>query len=54
VPLSMMLAAILLLVADVLGRVVTSGAEVQAGVMMAILGAPAFIVLVRRRRLVAL
>lgn len=53
VPLSMLLAAGFLVVADTLGRVVSGGAEVEAGIMTAILGAPVFIALVRRRRLVA-
>jgi iron complex transport system permease protein len=54
IPLSMLLAAALLVVADTVGRVVTSGREIEAGVMTAILGAPVFIALVRRRKLVAL
>jgi len=54
VPLSMLLAAAFLVLADTIGRVVTGGAEVEAGVMTAILGAPVFIAIVRRRRLVAL
>jgi iron complex transport system permease protein len=53
VPLSMLLASAFLVLADTVGRVVTGGAEVEAGVMTAILGAPVFIALVRRRRLVA-
>lgn len=54
IPLSMLLAAAFLVLADTVGRVVTGGAEVEAGVMTAILGAPVFIAIVRRRRLVAL
>jgi len=53
-PLSMLSAAALLVVADTVGRIVTSGREIEAGVMTAILGAPVFIALVRRRKLVAL
>ncbi len=53
VPLSMLLAAGFLVLADTLGRVVSGGAEVEAGIMTAILGAPVFIALVRRRRMVA-
>jgi iron complex transport system permease protein len=53
VPLSMLLAAAFLILADTLGRVVTGGAEVEAGIMTAVLGAPVFIAIVRRRRLVA-
>lgn len=54
VPLSMLLAATLLVFADTLGRVATSGREIEAGIMTALLGAPVFVALVRRRRLVAL
>ncbi|GAA1508474.1 iron chelate uptake ABC transporter family permease subunit [Nocardioides humi] len=50
VPLSMLYSAILLLLADTVGRVVTRD-EVEAGIMTAFLGAPVFIALVRRRRL---
>ena len=48
------LAPTLLLGADVIGRVVDRPGEVQVGVVTALLGAPAFIALVRRRRLVRL
>ncbi len=48
-PLSMLLAPMLLLAADVLGRVVVRPGEVQVGVVVALLGAPFFIWLVRRR-----
>ncbi len=50
VPLSMLMAATLLVLADVAGRIVTDG-EVAAGIMCALVGAPVFILLVRRRRL---
>lgn len=53
VPLSMLLAACFLVLADTLGRVVSGGAEIEAGIMTAILGAPVFIAFVRRRRLVS-
>lgn len=46
------LGPVLLLGADVLGRVVARPAEVPVGVMTALVGAPVFIALVRRRRLV--
>jgi iron complex transport system permease protein len=46
--------AVLLLVADVLGRVVVRPSELQAGLMLAWVGAPLFIVLVRRKRIAAL
>ncbi|WP_369373281.1 FecCD family ABC transporter permease [Promicromonospora sp. Populi] len=54
VPLSMLLAATVLVLADTVGRVVTSGREIEVGVMTALLGAPVFVALVRHRRLVAL
>ncbi|MFB9907538.1 FecCD family ABC transporter permease [Allokutzneria oryzae] len=53
-PWSMVLAPTLLLAADVLGRLVARPMELQAGIVTAVLGAPVFIALVRRRRLVAL
>lgn len=53
-PFSMMLGALLLLFADVLGRVVVAPAEIGAGVMSALIGAPFFIALARRRKLVQL
>ncbi|WP_408897218.1 FecCD family ABC transporter permease [Nocardioides sp. R1-1] len=49
-PLSMVLSAALLLLADTAGRI-ASEREVEAGIMTAFIGAPLFIVLVRRRRL---
>jgi iron complex transport system permease protein len=54
VPYSVVLGAVLLLAADVLGRVVVRPAELQVGIVTALLGAPFFIWLVRRRRLVGL
>lgn len=53
-PLSALLAPTLLLVADILGRVVIRPSEVQAGVLVAFIGGPFFIMLVRRRRLAEL
>lgn len=50
-PLSAALAAGLLLGADVLGRVIARPVEVQAGIIVAFVGGPFFIALVRRRRL---
>jgi iron complex transport system permease protein len=52
-PYSALLGA-LLLVADVLGRVVARPGEVEAGIMLALVGAPFLVVLVRRRRLARL
>jgi iron complex transport system permease protein len=53
VPLSALLGAILLLTADIVGRVIAP-AEVPVGIVTAAVGAPVFIALVRRRRLAAL
>ncbi|NUT90451.1 MAG: iron chelate uptake ABC transporter family permease subunit [Saccharothrix sp.] len=50
VPFSALLGAVLLLVADVLGRVLT-GDSFEVGILLAIIGAPVFIVLVRRKGL---
>jgi len=49
-PLSALLSAALLLLADTVGRV-ASEREVEAGIMTAFIGAPVFLLLVRRRRL---
>jgi iron complex transport system permease protein len=54
VPFSAVLGAILLLGADVVGRVVARPGELQVGIVLAVLGAPFFVALVRRRKLVAL
>nr|WP_158848568.1 iron ABC transporter permease [Saccharothrix deserti] len=53
-PFSGVIGAIVLLVADVVGRVVTRPGELEVGVVMALVGAPFFIALVRRRKLVKL
>lgn len=50
-PYSMLLAPILLLGSDVIGRVVALPGELQVGIVTAVLGAPFFIILVRRRKL---
>ncbi|MDW4908653.1 iron chelate uptake ABC transporter family permease subunit [Streptomyces sp. ADMS] len=50
-PLSAVLAPSLLLAADIVGRLVARPIEVQAGVIVAFIGGPFFIVLVRRRKL---
>ena len=49
-PLSLVLAPVLLLVADVVGRVILLPGEVPAGIMTAVIGAPVFVWLVRRGR----
>src|SRR3569833_3276259 len=51
-PYTAVLAPCLLLAADMLGRVLARPSEIRAGVIVAFLGAPFFIYLVRRRKLV--
>lgn len=53
-PCSALLGACILLVADVVGRVVAPPGELAVGIVLAFVGAPFFITLVRRRRLMAL
>jgi iron complex transport system permease protein len=53
-PYAMLLAPLLLLVADVFGRVVARPGEVQVGIVTAVIGAPVFVALARRRRLAEL
>lgn len=53
-PFSMILAPVLLLIADIIGRVVLPPGEVQVGIVTAVIGAPVFIWLVRRRKLAQL
>ncbi|MEV0389027.1 iron ABC transporter permease [Nonomuraea sp. NPDC050643] len=53
-PLAALLGPCLLLTADVLGRVVAPPIEVQAGLLVAFIGGPFFVVLARRRRLAEL
>jgi iron complex transport system permease protein len=54
IPYSGLLGVVFLLLADVLGRIVARPGELQVGIVLAVLGAPFFIALVRRRRLVQL
>jgi iron complex transport system permease protein len=54
VPYSIVLGAVLLLAGDVLGRVVARPAELQVGIVTALVGAPFFIWLVRRGSFAAL
>jgi iron complex transport system permease protein len=51
---SMVLAPTLLLGADVVGRLVARPGEIEVGIVTAMIGAPFFIALVRRRRLATL
>ena len=53
-PYSMVLSPILVLAADILGRVIGRPGEVDVGIVVAFIGAPFFIALVRRRRLAEL
>ncbi|MFI0264283.1 FecCD family ABC transporter permease [Streptomyces sp. NPDC017056] len=53
-PYSAVLSPVLLLGADVLGRVVARPGEVQVGIVTALVGGPVFIYLVRRRRMAQL
>ncbi|HYC82850.1 MAG TPA: iron chelate uptake ABC transporter family permease subunit [Solirubrobacterales bacterium] len=53
-PYSLVAGAVLLLSADVLGRIVVRPGELQVGIVTALLGAPIFIALVRRRRIAQL
>lgn len=50
-PASALAGAVLLLVADVVGRVVARPGELQVGIVVALLGGPFFIALVRRKKL---
>jgi iron complex transport system permease protein len=53
-PYALVLGAILLMVADVIGRVVVRPGELEVGIVTAFLGAPVFIAFVRRRRIAEL
>lgn len=53
-PFSGLIGASLLLLADVIGRVVAPPGELEVGVVLALIGAPFFIALVRRRKPVRL
>jgi ABC-type Fe3+-siderophore transport system permease subunit len=50
VPCSALAGAVLLLTADVVGRVVARPGELQVGIVLALVGAPFFLALVRRRK----
>jgi iron complex transport system permease protein len=53
-PLCAVLAPVMVLGADVIGRVVARPGEIEAGIVCALLGAPVFVAIVRRRRIVQL
>ena len=54
VPYAGLIGGLLVVTADIIGRVVVRPGELQVGIMMALVGGPVFIVLVRRLRLVRL
>lgn len=53
-PYAGLLGAILLLASDIVGRLVARPGELQVGIVLALLGGPFFVALVRRRRLSSL
>ncbi|MFJ2114176.1 MULTISPECIES: FecCD family ABC transporter permease [unclassified Streptomyces] len=53
-PYSGLLGALLLLVADVIGRVVAPPGELEVGIVIAVIGCPFFLYLIRRRKLAQL
>ena len=53
-PYSMLLGAIFLTAADIIGRVIVRPGELEVGIVTAVLGAPIFIAFVRRRRIAEL
>lgn len=53
-PYSGLIAAVLIVLADTLGRAIPGSGEVSVGIMVALLGGPFFVILVRRRRMVQL
>jgi iron complex transport system permease protein len=53
-PYSAILAPILLLTSDIIGRVIARPGEVQVGIITALVGSPFFVMLVRRRKLAEL
>ena len=50
----MLIGAVLLTLADVIGRVLVRPGELEVGIVTAFLGAPVFIAFVRRRRIAEL
>lgn len=54
VPYAGLMGGVMLLIADVIGRVVVRPGELQVGIVLALFGAPFFIALVRRRKLASL
>ncbi|MEM7091715.1 MAG: iron ABC transporter permease [Actinomycetota bacterium] len=54
IPASVVLGVVLILLCDTAGRLVSRPAEIQVGIMTAVLGGPMFILLVRRTRMAQL
>jgi iron complex transport system permease protein len=52
IPYSGLIGGLLVVLADIIGRVVVRPAELQVGIVMALIGGPIFIALVRRNRIV--
>ena len=50
IPTSMLLGAVILLLSDILSRSIVAPSELPIGIITSILGAPVFLVLLRRRR----
>ncbi|MBA8931237.1 iron complex transport system permease protein [Kutzneria viridogrisea] len=53
-PYSALIGMVLMLVSDIIGRVIAWPGELQVGIVLAMIGAPVFIAIVRRRRLTRL
>jgi iron complex transport system permease protein len=53
-PTSALVGIVLVLVADIIGRLVGGSSEVEVGIVLAVLGGPFFVFVARRRSLVAL
>ena len=53
-PYSALLAPVMLLGADVIGRVVNRPGELEVGIVSALIGGPVFIAIVRRKRIAQL
>lgn len=54
IPFSAVAGAVLLTVADILGRIASRPGEVDVGIITALIGAPFFISIVRRQKIRAL
>ncbi|WP_431038332.1 FecCD family ABC transporter permease [Streptomyces sp. P6-2-1] len=53
-PAAGLVGAVLVLAADVVGRLVAGSAEIEVGIVLAVIGGPVFVAVARRRSLVAL